>query len=152
MPQNSIQNFMDKPFSAQQEEQIIDAIRKAEAQTSGEIRVHIESKCTENVLDRAAIVFRQLNMQATEQHNGVLIYLAIDDRKFAIIGDKGINNVVPADFWNSTKDLMQDHFKKHQLTEGLIAGINMAGEQLKKFFPFNSNDSNELSNDVSFGQ
>ncbi len=140
-----------KFFSEEQKQAIQHAIANAELNTSGEIRVHIDDKCKDEVLDQAANLFHQLKMDATELRNGVLFYLAVDDHKFAILGDKGINEKVPADFWNTIKEEMLAHFKQQQFTEGLCKGIEMAGQKLKVHFPLQANDTNELSNDVSFG-
>jgi uncharacterized membrane protein YgcG len=148
LDQKMPQNF----FSDTQKADIIKAIQMAERNSSGEIRVHIEKECaTPNVLDRAAEVFAEIGMINTAQQNGVLFYLSIDDRKFAVIGDKGIDKVVPEDFWQSTKDLLKNHFSKGMFTEGLIKGIHSAGEQLKHFFPYQTDDINELPDDISFG-
>ena len=142
-----------KLFSPEQKEEIVAAIKAAETQTSGEIQVHIESTCKGAVLDRAAKVFETLKMYQTKDRNGVLVYLAVEDHKFAILGDAGINSVVPADFWESTKDLMASHFRQGKFTEGLIEGIHHAGDQLKTHFPYDhQDDQNELSNEVSFGE
>lgn len=138
-------------FSADEQKQIVEAIRRAEKNTSGEIRVHLEWHCKGDVLDRAAKTFAMLKMHKTELRNGVLIYLAINDRKFAIIGDAGINAKVPDDFWDSTKELMVSHFKENRMVKGLVEGIAHAGEQLKKHFPYQQDDINELSDDISFG-
>ena len=141
-----------KFFTEVQKSVIQKAIADAELNTSGEIRVHIDDKCKEDVLDKAANVFHSLKMDATDLHNGVLFYLAVEDHKFAILGDKGIDEKVPADFWDHIKLEMLEHFKKHEFTEGLTKGINMAGGKLKTHFPLLHNDTNELSNDVSFGK
>ncbi|OYX82349.1 MAG: hypothetical protein B7Y83_15075 [Flavobacteriales bacterium 32-34-25] len=101
--------------------------------------------------DRAKEVFHELKMDETELKNGVLIYLAVDDHHFVICGDKGINDVVDADFWNCTRDAMVAQFKQHQFKQGLVDGILRAGEQLKKYFPWQEGDSNELSNEISKG-
>jgi uncharacterized membrane protein len=139
-------------FSPEQKAQIVAAIKEAETQTSGEIQVHIESRCKGSVLDRAAKVFETLKMYQTKDRNGVLVYLAAEDHKFAIIGDTGINAVVPANFWESTKDLMANLFRQGKFTEGLIEGIHHAGDQLKTHFPYDHRaDQNELSDEVSFG-
>jgi len=130
---------------------IVDAIKQAELNTSGEIRIHIEDKCKGNVLDRAADVFAMLKMQKTEQRNGVLFYLALEDKQFAILGDAGINAVVPENFWESIKEAMLAHFKNGEFTDGLVTGVEMAGEKLKQHFPYQSDDVNELPNDISFG-
>ncbi len=134
------------------EKLIVYSIEKAESRTSGEIRVHIESRCKSDVLDRAAMVFKTLSMHKTKERNGVLIYLSVNDRKFAIIGDAGINAVVPPDFWDSTKELVISHFKKGEFTEGLLAAIELTGKHLKQYFPHQQDDVNELSDEISFGK
>jgi uncharacterized membrane protein len=139
-------------LSASDKQKISQAIKTAELNTSGEIRVHIESKCKINELDRAAHVFSILKMHQTELRNGVLIYLAFKDRKFAIIGDAGINAVVPDDFWESTKELMKSYFLKGEFAQGIIVGIDSVGEKLKQFFPYQTDDKNELSDEISFGK
>jgi uncharacterized membrane protein len=128
------------------------AIKEAEHNTSGEIRVHIESEIKGDVLDRAAYLFEYLNMHKTAQRNGVLFYLATKTRKFAILGDAGINASVPADFWNEIKEKMGASFAEGKFAEGLSQGILSAGEQLKKHFPYEKNDVNELSDEISFGK
>jgi uncharacterized membrane protein len=131
---------------------IIEAIREAELQTSGEIKVHIEKKCVhEDVMERAKEVFAFLELHRTEASNGVLFYLAYEDRKFAILGDKGIYEKAPLDFWDSTKDLLRSYFSQNQFAKGLCAGIAEAGQQLKTLFPYRADDINELPDDISFG-
>lgn len=137
-------------FTKEQQTAIVRSIANAELNTSGEVKVHIDSKCNGDVLDVAADYFKKLKMHETELRNGVLFYLSVDDHKFAILGDKGINEKVPHDFWDNIRDAMLDHFKHREFTEGLVKGIEMAGEQLKAHFPYNKNDNNELSNDLSF--
>lgn len=139
----------EKFLSAQDEAEIIDAIRKAETNTSGEIRVHIDSVSSGEPLDHAATVFQKLEMHNTASRNGVLIYIAVDSKVFVIFGDKGINEVVPTDFWQCTKDVMQGHFKNGDFKTGIVEGIEKAGEQLKKFFPWEKDDINELSDEIS---
>tara|TARA_R110001592_G_scaffold119491_5_gene322655 strand:- start:6104 stop:6538 length:435 start_codon:yes stop_codon:yes gene_type:complete len=141
-----------KIFTEEQKKQIIEAIKQAEKNTSGEIRVHIEKKCKEDVLDHAAFMFDELEMQKTELRNGVLIYLAVEDRKLAILGDAGINMKVPKGFWDETKDVMINHFKNGDYALGLSEGIIKAGEQLKEHYPYEKDDVNELSDDISFGK
>ncbi len=138
-------------LSTQQERQIIDAIRIAELYTSGEIRVHIENATTKKTIDRAKEVFCYLKMDETKAKNGVLFYLSVHDKKFAIIGDKGIDTKVSTDFWNSTKEIVLNEFKKNDFVNGLVLGIQEAGKQLQTYFPYNSNDENELLDDVSKG-
>lgn len=139
-------------FLTQAEEQeIVAAILEAEKDTSGEIRVHIEAHTRENHYERAKEIFHLLKMDNTKQGNGVLIYVAVHDRKFVVCGDKGINDVVPTGFWDSTKDIIETHFKKGQFKQGLVAGILEAGKELKVHFPWHANDTNELSNEVSKG-
>lgn len=136
-------------LTKKEEEEVIEAIRQAELRTSGEIRVHLERHCETPPLERAKILFHELKMDNTKAENGVLIYVAIDDHKFAICGDRGINEKVPADFWESTKELMQSDFKQRKFKQGLIDGIEHAGEQLRTYFPWDTDDSNELSNEIS---
>ena len=138
-------------FNAQQQQSIVEAIKAAEKNTSGEIQVHIEKKCKGEVLDRAADVFATLKMHKTQLRNAVLFYIAVNDHKFAILGDAGINDVVPANFWESIKDDMESSFKQGEFTQGLCLGISKAGMQLKQHFPYMSNDKNELSDELSFG-
>ena len=139
-------------FTERQKEAIQLAIAKAELNTSGEIRVHIDKQCKVDPIKRAIVIFEELKMYNTAQKNGILIYLSLNDHKLAIIGDSGINAVVPDDFWDNERDLMISFFKKGQFTEGLIEGIRMVGDQLKSAFPYLENDTNELSNEVSFGE
>jgi uncharacterized membrane protein len=139
-------------FSTQQTRQITEAIKDAELNTSGEVMVHIEQKCKGDVLDRAAGVFEMLKMHNTKERNGVLFYLAVKDHKFAILGDAGINQKTGEEFWAEIKNLMQEKFKEGQFTEGLSEGIKMAGQKLKTHFPYQSDDENELSDEISFGE
>ena len=139
-------------FSESEKSQITDAIADAENMTSGEIRVHIERKCPEDVLDRAAFLFEKLEMYKTELRNGVLFYISFEDHKLAILGDAGINAVVSNDFWKETKNLLVNAFKKGEYSKGLSEGIRLAGVQLKEHFPVANDDVDELSNDISFGE
>lgn len=136
----------------QERETVVAAIQEAEKATSGEIRVHLENHCKGDHLDRAAEVFALLKMHKTNLRNGVLFYLALKDHKFAILGDKGINQKVPEHFWEDIRDHMQGLFREGKLAQGLAEGILMAGEQLKAHFPYQQNDRNELSDDISFGR
>lgn len=129
-------------------EQIKQAIASAEQNTSGEIRVYIESKCKGNALERAVNRFYKLKMEKTEKKNGVLIYLAKEDKKMAIIGDEGINKIVPENFWELEKQTLIQHFTNGHLAEGICKAIAQVGEQLKQYFPYEANDRNELSNEV----
>ena len=137
-------------FSKEEQHNIVAAIKEAELNTSGEIRVHIENHCKEEALERAAEVFYDLKMDRTAARNGILFYLAVKDHKFAIIGDEGINRNVEHDFWNDIKDEMIAKFKENRFAEGLIAGILKCGEKLKTYFPHQSDDVNELSDEISF--
>ena len=137
-------------FNQEQKKQVTDAIQEAELNTSGEIRVHIESNCNEEVLDRAAFMFEKLAMHKTELRNGVLFYLSVNDRKFAILGDAGINKVTPDNFWDEIKETVIGHFKQEEYAKGLSNGIKMAGKELKEHFPYQKDDVNELSDEISF--
>ena len=137
-------------FNDDEQGRIHAAIQDAEQHTSGQLRVCIEKTCNENVLDRAAKYFHQLDMHKTKHRNGVLIYVAVNDKKFAIIGDGGINKKVPANFWDDVKEDMLEHFKAGQLVEGIVTGLAIAGDHLQKYFPHHKGDSNELSDDIAF--
>lgn len=137
-------------FSEEEKEKIVDAIKQAELQTSGEIRLHVESKCAIDPVKRATQLFHELNMHNTQLRNGVLFYLAVKTRHFAVVGDEGINSKVGDTFWTQIKEQTISDFKKEAFANGLINSILECGKQLKHFFPLQSNDKNELSNDISF--
>ncbi len=137
-------------FTKEQQQAIVSAIAASELNTSGEIRLHLTNNCKSNPQEEAVKVFEKLGMTNTEARNGVLIYLAVKDRKFAVIGDKGINEVVPVDFWDSIRDLMLSNFKNNAFLEGISEAITHIGEKLKTHFPYQQNDENELSNEISF--
>lgn len=139
-------------FSSEDKKRILEAIQEAEKQTSGEIQVHIESHCKIDVMDRAAELFETLKMHMTKERNAVLFYLAVDDHLFAVLGDSGINSVVPENFWGKIKDEMVTLFKQKAFTEGLINGISLCGKELKAHFPYEQKgDINELPDEISFG-
>ena len=146
-----MKKVVEQFLSSDEEQILVDAICKAEKETSGEIRVHIEATSGGDIDARTIEVFGLLNMHKTKQRNGVIIYLAVEDRAFSIYGDEGINNVIAVDFWDTTKTLIQDHFKKGAFAEGLKEGILKAGKELKQFFPFEADDINELPNTISKG-
>lgn len=139
-------------FSRQHKDRIVQAIQQAEAETSGEIRVHVESTTRgKEPVERAKEVFEALGMNRTELRNGVLIYLAFADRKFAIIGDAGIDRAVPPNFWEETKEAMRGYFTQGRFLEGVLYGVGSAGEHLKSHFPVMPGDRNELVDTVSEG-
>lgn len=145
---SKVEDFLTKA----EEQEIVEAIGKAEKNTSGEIRVHIEKQTSIATIERAVEVFHQLQMEQTQDRNGVIIYVAVKSKQFAIYGDKGINEKVPSDFWDITKDTIISHFKNGNFKQGLIDGILKAGEQLKKYFPYAEGDTDELSNEISKGE
>jgi len=138
-------------LSKLEEEEVVEAIRLAEENTSGEIRVHIEKETSIAPIDRALEVFSMLKMENTKDRNGVIIYVAVKSKQFAIYGDHGINEKVADDFWNTTKDIMLNHFKNGNNKQALVEGILNAGQQLKQHFPHQDDDVNELSNEISRG-
>lgn len=144
---SKVEDFLSK----EEEQDIVEAIRVAEKNTSGEIRVHIEQTTSKVPFDRALEVFYELKMNETQLQNGVLFYFAVADKSFAICGDKGINDVVTTDFWDSTKEKMVAQFKSGNFKQGIVDGILSAGEQLQKNFPWFEGDTNELSNEISKG-
>ena len=138
-------------LNREEDRRVVEAIQQAELNTSGEIKVHIENHCRDNVEERSLVIFNHLKMNETKQRNGVLIYLAVKDQKFAILGDEGIDKVVEADFWNDVRDLMAAAFKEGRFAEGLEQGIQRCGEKLKAYFPYQSNDVNEIPDEISYG-
>ncbi|MBU3821798.1 TPM domain-containing protein [Flavobacteriaceae bacterium XHP0103] len=144
---SKVEDFLTK----KEEEEIVEAIRTAEKNTSGEIRVHIEKSANGDAFNRTLEVFHYLKMDNTKAQNGVLIYVAVEDKHFVIYGDKGINDVVPINFWDSTKDIIQSHFKNGNFKQGLVEGILKAGLELEKHFPWEHGDVNELPNQISKG-
>ena len=139
-------------LTAEEVLQVTGAIRDAEKDTSGEIRVHLDEKCKTTPLKEAEAAFYFLGMDRTQQHNGVLIYVACQSKVFSIIGDKGINDAVPENFWKDVTEVMKGFFSASRYAEGLTAAIRMTGEKLKAFFPYRSDDVNELPDEISYGQ
>lgn len=137
-------------FTELEQEQIANAIADAEKLTSGEIRIAIDKHCEGNAFEKATAYFSKLGMDQTSRHNGVLIYLAHADHKFAVIGDRGIDSKVPEDFWETTNIAMKAHFSAGNLAQGIIAGIVLTGEKLAQFFPAENDDINELPNDIIY--
>ena len=143
--------YIEDFLTTKEEQEIIEAIRIAERKTSGEIRVHIEQKCNMDIYEHALEVFHLLKMDNTKQQNGVLIYVALDNKAFVIYGDKGINDIVGSDFWNSTRDKIVSQFKSGNFKQGLIEGVTEAGKVLADHFPWQHGDHNELDNTISKG-
>ncbi len=144
----SLRNF----FSKDDEKRILSAIREAESHTSGEIRVRVEKKAGRHPMRTARKAFVRLGMRKTRLHNGVLFFLGVNQRRFVVLGDDGINEKVPEGFWDSVRDVAQEHFLKGLFAEGLAEGIKRAGKQLAKFFPYERGDINELPDAVSYGR
>lgn len=141
-----------KFLSKDEQAQIVKAIESAELNTSGEIRVHLESLCNGDPFERAVYLFNKLKMHKTKDHNGVLIYVAFESKKFAIIGDSGINEKVPDNFWDREKELLLSFLREGEISKGLISVIEIAGNNLKSYFPYQTDDTNEQSNEISFGE
>jgi uncharacterized membrane protein len=139
-----------KFFTAKQQADIVFAIKNAELNTSGEVRVHIEDKCKGETLHRASVIFEKLAMNKTESRNGILFYLAINSKAFAVFGDQGIHQKVGSEFWNIIKNKAIEQFKQQKFAEGLVEAILECGEQLKKHFPIQRDDKNELSDEITF--
>ncbi len=138
-------------FTSEEQEQLRKAIENAERNTSGEIRICVERRSkTDDLFEYASSHFLKMEMDKTAQRNGVLIYISLEDRKFAIIGDVGIDRVVPEGFWETTKEAMLEHFKAGSIVSGLETGIEMAGQKLKAYFPYGDNDVNELSDEITY--
>lgn len=144
----SVVNFLNE----KQKQDILDAIVTAEKGTSAEIRVHLDSMCLGNPVTAAIKQFNKLDMDKTKERNGVLVYVAYKSRKCAIIGDEGINKVVESTFWDECYSAMTSHFKSDDFGGGIAAAVLKAGEKLKEFFPYQSDDKNELPDEISFGK
>ena len=142
----------DRFLTAEQQETVVAAVRLAEKGTSGEIRIHIDRICNVEPVKRAEEVFGKLGMHKTKLRNGVLIYLAYESKVFAIIGDKGINDLVPEHFWEDVLSAMRIRFRKGEYTEGLAEAAMMTGEKLRDFFPYQEDDINEQPDEISFGK
>ena len=139
-------------FSKDEEKRIVQAIQEAERLTSGEIRVHLEQDYEGSILGAASRTFFALNMDRTKDRNAVLIFISPPRKDFAIFGDKGINAVVPPNFWEETKNVMQQNFRQSMFAEGVCQGVKMAGEKLQAYFPWTREDKNELSDEISYGR
>jgi uncharacterized membrane protein len=144
---SQLENFL----TDEEEREVVESIRKAEKETSGEIRVHIEKQCDGDPLERAKAVFEMLEMHKTKLKNGVLIYVAVNDKVFAVCGDQGIDDAVADNFWDSTKEAMAARFREGKFAQGLIDGISRAGHELQRYFPCQDDDTDELSNEISRG-
>lgn len=143
--------FFPRKFLTKEEgDRIINCIKEAENNTSGEIRVHFDKKLKDDVKDEAVKTFFKLEMDKTKDRNGVLFFISPSNKVFAVLGDEGINNVVPDDFWNEEKQILETHFKNKKWADGLCFAITKAGEKLKKYFPIQENDINELSDEISY--
>ncbi len=143
--------YMLNFFTKEEEKRIISTIKTAEKNTSGEIRVHlIDDLESLSVLDAAAETFHFLEMDETDQRNGVLFFIAPKEHQFAILGDTGINDLVPSNFWDEVKELVKRHFVKSDFAEGVCQGVNLVGEKLKAYFPYQKDDKNELPDDISY--
>ena len=139
-------------FSKEDEKRIIESIRAAEQNTSGEIRVHLEKKLDKDVLTEARQTFAKLRMHKTRARNGVLIFIAPEHHQFAIIGDQGIHEIVGEHFWQEERDIMQTHFQKGAFADGICKAIEQVGEKLKAHFPYQTDDENELPDEISYSK
>ncbi|WP_420604091.1 TPM domain-containing protein [Flagellimonas sp.] len=144
-------SHVEEFLTATEEQDIVNAILEAEKNTSGEIRVHIEATAKMDHFSRAQQVFHFLKMDNTKDENGVLLYVAVEDKKFVIYGDSGIDRAVPKGFWDNTKDVISSHFKKGDFKQGIVEGVLMAGKELNAHFPWDQTDTNELSDAISKG-
>ena len=145
MSEVGVETFLD----AAERQRVAQAIAEAERRTSGEVRVHLDEHIEDDVLDHAAFVFEELGMHRTKDRNGVLIYVSTGDRKVAVVGDTGINERVPAGFWTDVVGVLKLHFAAGRRAEGLCEAVGMVGEKLKALHPYQSDDRDELSNEVS---
>lgn len=143
--------FMARFFSKEEEKDIIQAIQEIEKKTSGEIRVHLQKTCDGTALDVGKKVFIQLGMHNTERRNGVLFFIVPKEHKFAVLGDSGLDKVVPERFWAEVRNLMRNHFRKSEFAIGITKAIRMVGNYLTQHFPVQEDDENELPDEISYG-
>ena len=141
-------------FTAEERERIVEAVRFAEKRTSGEIRVFVESRCRYvDALDRAAELFYRLEMERTDDHNAVLVYLAVKDRQLAVFGDENIHQKVGSGYWQKIVGNILENFNRDHFAEGISQCVLQIGDALHEHFPFdNDTDKNELPDDIVFGR
>jgi len=137
-------------LSDEDEQKILEAIARAEKNTSGEIRVHLQRNKKGDVMRNAVETFEKLEMHKTALRNGILFYIDIDKKEFAVIGDKGIHEKVGKEFWEKLADILKEHFQKGDYAGGIIRAIDETGKQLKKYFPYQPDDVNELPDEISY--
>jgi uncharacterized membrane protein len=138
-----------KEFLAQlDQKRIVDAIKRAEGETSGQIRVHIQPKGGADIHRLGEKTFERLGMTLTKRRNGVLLFVATEEQRFVILGDSGIHEKVPPNFWDSIVARLTTRFKNGQFTDGIVEAIEAAGEHLKAYFPHTAGDTDELSDDI----
>lgn len=147
---NIFVNQAERFFTKDEQDLIVDAIKTAEKNTSGEIRVHLESICWGDSMERAKKVFTKLKMHETKEQNGILIYIATENRKMVVIGDAGIHKKLGAEYWNRIVQELVSKFKEGHHAQGLAAAIIDCGNQLKHYFPYSNDDKNELNDSISF--
>lgn len=138
-------------LTKEEQNEIVELIRRVELNSSGELRVHIESDFKGKILKRVLSVFKQLKIHKTKNRNGILLYVAVQPREFYVYGDKGIDKAVPDDFWSNVRDLLIEHFRKNEFMIGYRKAIEMCEEQLKEHFPYQADDVNELLDTISYG-
>lgn len=137
-------------FTSEEKLEVVRAIKEAELNTSGDIKVHFEKTAKRpDTFGRALQVFADMSMHHTINRNAVLIYLATKDKRFAIVADKGIHDIVPPSFWTHLKKNLEDKFRSDMFAEGLKEAIFLIGQQMKHHFPYFNNDDNELSDEIS---
>ncbi|MBC7694878.1 MAG: TPM domain-containing protein [Burkholderiales bacterium] len=142
--------FKKKLLSSTDEARLIEAIKSAESKTSGELRVHIEETCDGDALEACKKMFAVLNMHQTKDRNGILFFLAIKSKSFAVWGDEGIHKKVTEEFWEDITECAIGYFKRHDLISGLEKAVEMCGEKLHLYFPLEHDDKDELTNDISY--
>lgn len=147
---NVFVNQAERFFTKEEQDLIVSAIKTAEKNTSGEIRVHLESICWGDAMERAQKVFGKLGMHATKEQNGILIYIATESHKIAVIGDAGIHKKLGKEYWDKIVNGLVSCFKEGKHAQGLADAIIDCGNQLKQFFPYTSDDKNELNDSISF--
>jgi uncharacterized membrane protein len=143
---------MSNFFTDQESDTIVKVISDIESSTVGELRLHIEDLCPDSPIDRAVEIFNKLEMYRTEHKTGILIYIATEDHKLAIIGDQGMHSIVGNDYWEYIMNDMKSKFATDSIYSGVLNGVKAVGEKLKEHFPEKRIPDNELSNEISYGK
>ena len=141
---------LDKVLHPYDQKRVVEAIGAAERLSSGEIAVHVEGRVPGgDPIKRGTELLTKLGITRTRERNGVLLYAAVRDRRFAIVADQGIGEPPTSKFWEEAMHRMTIAFRGGRFGDGLCEGIKSVGRALSKKFPRQSDDKNEVSNEIT---